>query len=150
MEFVDDVASILEVKGEQVWTILADEMVLEAVRLMADKNVGALVVINGDGEIVGMVSERDYTRKVVLRGRSSRQTTVREIMATSVITIEPTNTVEAALRIMTRHRVRHLPVLRRGQLVGLVSIGDLVERVISEQRAALVQLESYIVGRYPG
>ncbi len=150
MEFVDDVASILDVKGEQVWTIGPDEMVLDAIRVMADKNVGALVVVDADGAIVGMISERDYTRKVVLRGRSSRQTTVREIMVTRVITVEPSNTVEAALRIMTRHRVRHLPVLRHGQLVGLVSIGDLVERVISEQRAALVQLESYIVGRYPG
>ncbi len=150
MEFVDDVESILDAKGHQVWTVRPDEMVLEAVRIMADKNVGALVVEDEEGDIVGMVSERDYTRKVVLRGRSSRQTSVREIMTTGVITVEPSCTVETALRIMTRSRVRHLPVLRHGTLAGMVSIGDLVERVITDQRQAIVQLESYIVGRYPG
>ncbi len=150
MDFLDDIASILDVKGHGVFTIRAGETVLDAIRVMSDKQIGALLVLDDDDELVGVVSERDYTRKVILRGRSSRDTTVREIMTTPVVTVEPGCTVEEALRMMTRRRVRHLPVVGDEGLVGIISIGDLVERLISEQRAAITQLEGYIVGRYPG
>jgi CBS domain-containing protein len=148
MEFIDDVASILNDKGHHIWSISGNAMVFDAITLMANKNVGALVVLD-DGKLLGIVSERDYTHKVILLGRSSRETAVCDIMSTGVVTIESSCTVERALQIMTRNRIRHLPVLAEGVIVGLVSMGDLVERIIREQRAALTQLEGYVIGRYP-
>lgn len=145
----DDVESVLDYKGHQVWFTGPDATVFDAIRWMSDKNVGALVVMEG-GELLGMISERDYTRKVILMDRSSKDTRVRDIMTTNVITVTPDATVEEAMRVMTNHRLRHLPVVQSGHLVGLVSIGDLVERTIASQRAVLAQLEGYIVGRYPG
>jgi CBS domain-containing protein len=116
---------------------------------MDKENIGALPVVEG-GKVVGMMSERDYTRKVALKGRSSKETKVREIMGTPVITVSPQQPVGDCLRLMTEHRVRHLPVLENEQLVGLVSIGDLVNWVISAQSATIDNLEGYISGRYPG
>ncbi len=121
----------------------------DAIRWMSEKNVGALLVMDA-GELLGIVSERDYTRKVILMDRSSKATKVREIMTKDVIVIPPDTTVEQAMRVMTRNRVRHLPVLNGGKVVGVVSIGDLVERTIATQKIVLEQLEGYIIGRYPG
>ncbi len=149
MELFDDVESVLDRKGHQVWFIGTDATVFDAIRWMSEKNVGALLVIDG-GELLGIVSERDYTRKVILKDRSSKQTKVREIMTTDVIVIPPDTTVETAMRVMTNNRVRHLPVIGDGRVIGVVSIGDLVERTIATQKIVLEQLEGYIIGRYPG
>ncbi len=149
MELFDDVESVLDRKGHQVWFIGPDATVFDAIRWMSEKNVGALLVIDA-GELLGIVSERDYTRKVILKDRSSKQTKVREIMTTDVIVIPPDTTVETAMRVMTNNRVRHLPVIGDGRVVGVVSIGDLVERTIATQKIVLEQLEGYIIGRYPG
>jgi CBS domain-containing protein len=149
MELFDDVESILDRKGHQVWFIGPDASVFEAIHGMADKNVGALLVMDS-GDLVGIISERDYTRKVILENRSSKDTRVREIMTKDVIVIPPEMTVEDAMRVMTKNRVRHLPVMIDGRVVGVVSIGDLVERTIATQKIVVEQLEGYIVGRYPG
>ncbi len=149
MELFDDVESILDRKGHQVWFIGPDASVFEAIHGMADKNVGALLVMDS-GDLVGIISERDYTRKVILKDRSSKDTRVHEIMTKDVIVIPPEMTVEDAMRVMTRSRVRHLPVMTDGRVIGVVSIGDLVERTIATQKIVVEQLESYIVGRYPG
>jgi CBS domain-containing protein len=145
----DDVESVLDHKGHEVWFIGPEATVFDAIRWMSEKNVGALVVMES-GELLGMISERDYTRKVILKDRSSKETLVREIMTTNLVTVSPDATVEEAMRVMTNQRLRHLPVVKGDHLVGLVSIGDLVERTIASQRAVLAQLEGYIVGRYPG
>ncbi len=149
MELFDDIESVLDGKGHQVWFIGPDATVFDAIRWMSEKNVGALLVMES-GDVLGIISERDYTRKVILKDRSSKETKVREIMTKDVITITPDATVEEAMRVMTKHRVRHLPVMTDGHVVGVVSIGDVVERTIATQRIVLEQLEGYIVGRYPG
>ena len=150
MELFDDVESILDHKGHHVWFIGPEATVFDAIRWMSEKNVGALLVIES-GDLLGIISERDYTRKVILKDRSSKHTAVREIMTKDVMTISSDATVEEAMRVMTRNRVRHLPVVdREGHVTGVVSIGDLVERTIATQRLVLEQLEGYIVGRYPG
>jgi CBS domain-containing protein len=150
MELFDDVESVLDNKGHQVWFVGPDVTVFEAIRWMSEKNVGALLVIES-GDLLGIISERDYTRKVILKDRSSKETKVRDIMTKDLTIIAPDVTVEEAMRVMTRHRVRHLPVVDDdGRVVGVVSIGDLVERTIATQRIVLEQLEGYIIGRYPG
>jgi CBS domain-containing protein len=149
MELMDDVESVLDRKGRDVWFIGPDATVFDAIRRMAEKNVGALVVMEG-GDVLGIVSERDYTRKVILENRSSKDAKVREIMTKDLVVVAPETTVEEAMRIMTHNRVRHLPVIDGGRVVGIVSIGDLVERMIATQRLVMEQLEGYIVGRYPG
>ncbi len=143
------ISEILKHKGSAIWCISPGATVLDAIQLMADKNVGALVVMAGD-QLVGILSERDYTRKVVLKGRSSRQTPVQEIISSPVISVTPDHTVEECMRLMTHHRVRHLPVLKGGKVAGIVSIGDLVNWIISAQSVAIDQLENYIAGQYPG
>ncbi len=148
MDVYDDLSSILDHKGHHVVSCGPNTTVLDAIRAMADHDVGALTVMDGD-DLVGVVSERDYTRKVILKERSSRTTAVREIMST-VVTAQPSCNVEEAMRLMTDHHVRHLPVISDGHIVGMISMGDLVERIISTQRAILAQLEGYIIGRYPG
>lgn len=150
MEITDSVATILQHKGHApVQTVAPLTTVFDAIKLMADRNIGCVLVMEG-GALLGIVSERDYTRKVVLQGRSSKSTTVREIMTADVICVTPKHGVEEALRIVTEHRVRHLPVKDGECIVGLISIGDLVKWVISVQRSALSQLEAYVAGGYPG
>ncbi|EIK97043.1 hypothetical protein PMM47T1_07876 [Pseudomonas sp. M47T1] len=142
------VAELLKLKAQhnqQVHTIGPDQMVVEALRLMAEKNVGALPVIK-DGAVVGIVSERDYARKVVLLGRSSVGTPVSEIMSAKVITVDPHKNIDTCMNMMTDGHLRHLPVVEGGQLVGLLSIGDLVKEAIAEQADLIRQLEQYIRG----
>ena len=141
------VGEILRNKGSTVWSILPSTTVFEAIQSMADRDVGALPVVIGN-QVVGILSERDYTRKVVLQGKSSKHTTVEEIMSAHPDIASPAHTVEECMALMTSKRVRHLPVVAEGQLVGIVSIGDLVKWTISAQSAALEQMESYIRGSY--
>ena len=143
------VAEILKEKGDQaVHSIGPDASVYEAVALMAQKNIGALLVMES-GRIVGMLSERDYARKVVLLARSSKETRLREIMTSSVIYVHPAQTSEECMAVMTENRVRHLPVLDdKDRLVGLISIGDLVKGIISEQKFIIEQLQHYITGEH--
>jgi CBS domain-containing protein len=143
------ISAILSHKGAQVWSIPPDMMVFDAIQLMADKNIGALLVMSDD-KLLGVISERDYTRKVALKGKSSKQTPVREILSSSVITASPAHTIEDCMRLMTENRVRHLPILDNEKVAGIVSIGDLVNWIISAQSVAIDQLENYISGRYPG
>ena len=146
MKAIGTIETILHHKGDQVWTIPPQATVFEAIRLLAEKNIGAVPVVE-KGEVIGMFSERDYTRKIALAGKSSRSTQVREILSTEVVFATPDNTIEDCLRLMTENRIRHLPVLVGSKLVGIISIGDLVNWIISTQTAALDQLESYIAGR---
>jgi CBS domain-containing protein len=140
------VAHLLHAKGHAAWAIPPDASVYEAIKLMADKEVGALLVMEGQ-RLVGIVSERDYARKVILQGKSSRDTPVREIMTGKVFYVRPDQTVEDCMALMTAHRIRHLPVLDDDRVIGVVSIGDLVKAVISEQEVRIQQLEQYITGR---
>lgn len=137
------VAQLLDAKGSAIYTVDPEDPVLEAIRLMADRHVGALLVMKGD-ELKGIVSERDYARKVILMGRSSSATPVWQIMSSPVITVTPDSSVDDCMRLMTTHRVRHLPVLLQGRVVGVISIGDLVKAVIEDQRHTIEQLEEYI------
>lgn len=132
---------ILEVKGPDVWSISPDATVYDALRMMADKDVGALLVMEGD-RLVGIISERDYARKVILVGKTSRDTLVREIMSSNVYTIHPDQTVEEAMEIMTNRRVRHLPVVAEGHVFGVISIGDVVKNIIYRQREMIKNLAS--------
>ncbi|GAP07858.1 MAG TPA: CBS domain-containing protein [Anaerolinea thermolimosa] len=132
---------ILEVKGPDVWSISPDATVYDALRMMADKDVGALLVMEGD-RLVGIISERDYARKVILVGKTSRDTLVREIMSSNVFTIHPDQTVEEAMEIMTNRRVRHLPVVAEGHVFGVISIGDVVKNIIYRQREMIKNLAS--------
>lgn len=143
------ISEILRDKPSQVWTVEPNATVFEAISLMAEKNIGAVPVTDG-GRLAGILSERDYTRNVALKGKSSRETRVSEIMASPVITIPADATIDCCMQLVTRHRVRHLPVLDNDRLVGMVSIGDLVNWTISAQNAALEQMESYIMGGYAG
>jgi CBS domain-containing protein len=144
----ETIAMILAAKGSEIFAIPPDSNVFEAIALMAEKQIGAVLVMSGPA-LLGIVSERDYARKVILQGRSSKETKVSEIMTCSVVTVETADTVEDCMRIMTQRRIRHLPVLESGQLVGLVSIGDLVKALISSQAFTIEQLESFIAGKYP-
>lgn len=140
------VANILKSKTDhRVYSIAPTTSVYEALKLMADKNFGSLLVMEGT-TIVGIVTERDYARKVVLQGRASPQTPVREIMSTAVMFVSPEHTTEQCMALMTQNRLRHLPVLDGGKLIGLISIGDLVKDIISEQQFIIEQLERYISG----
>lgn len=139
------IRQILAAKGDALWTVSPDDRVIDAVRQMAERGVGALLVMQ-DGQPVGMFSERDYARKVILAGRSSRETNVGEIMSTTLTTVSPRAVAEEGLALMTRKRVRHLPVVEDGELLGLVSIGDLVNVVIEDQQALIEQLERYVTG----
>lgn len=134
---------LLERKGSQIYSVGPEDPVLVAIQLMADEHVGALLVMHG-AELVGIVSERDYARKVILLGRSSAETPVSQIMSSPVITITPAQTLNECMQIVTQQRVRHLPVVEQGRVIGVVSIGDLVKAVIEEQQQQIEQLESYI------
>ncbi|MDQ6764652.1 MAG: CBS domain-containing protein [Verrucomicrobiota bacterium] len=147
MNVTGTIDAILNQKSGEVWSVSPDSSVYDAVALMAEKNVGALIVLR-DGQLVGIISERDYTRKVMLRGKRSRETLVHEIMSTHLTTVDPKQSVDDCLRSMTEKRVRHLPVVSGGKICGVISIGDLVKHVISVQSATLEHLERYISGGY--
>ena len=134
---------LLAAKGGQVYSIRPDATVIDALRLMAQKDVGALLVMD-DTRVAGIMSERDYARKVILQGKSSQDMPVREIMTADVVKVDPSRTIEECMGLMTQRRIRHLPVCEGEKLVGLVSIGDLVKEVIAEQEQTIKQLESYI------
>ncbi|KXG83110.1 MULTISPECIES: CBS domain-containing protein [Pseudomonas] len=142
-----NVEQILKAKSQHhtVYTINPDDSVLDALKLLAEKNVGALPVME-HGQVVGIVSERDYARKLVLKGRSSAATPVRDIMSSPVVTVEPKQNLEYCMNLMTNRHLRHLPVVHEGKLLGLLSIGDLVKETIAEQANLILQLEQYIRG----
>ncbi len=142
------IRSILSNKGRAIWTVAPESTVFDALTMLADKDVGALPVVS-EGKLVGIFSERDYARKVVLMGRSSREMIVAEIMTAHVITVTPDHTIEDCMRLVTEHRIRHLPVLESGRLAGIISIGDLVNSIISAQAATIEHLSNYISGSYP-
>jgi len=145
MKIHDCVSSVICRKGPDIWSIPSDASVYSAIETMADRRIGALLVID-DGRLVGIVSERDYARKVVLMDRSSKETPVRDIMTGSVRYVHPDQTTEVCMALMTERRMRHLPVIDEGRLVGMISIGDLVKNIISEQKFTIQQLEHYIRG----
>jgi CBS domain-containing protein len=142
------ILSILESKSSEIWTIDPEATVYDAIALMAEKSIGALLILS-EGKLIGILSERDYARKIILQGRASKSTLVREIMTGSPITVTPRHSVDECMRIITHNRVRHLPVMEGGKLVGVISIGDLVNAIIAEQAHTIDQLHTYITGRYP-
>ena len=148
MEITTTIGSILNRKGTMVWSVSPTNTVFEAISMMAEKNVGALPVLEGD-RLVGMISERDYARKVILLGRGSRETSVAEIMTVDLKTVGLSESVQECMQIMTENRVRHIPVLEEDKLAGLISIGDCVNWIISAQTAAIDDLERFVTGAYP-
>ncbi len=139
------VAEILKSKGREVWTITPETIVFDALKTMADKNVGALVVLDRT-TVIGILSERDYARKVILHGKSSKELKTREIMSANVYFVGPDQNIEDCMALFTNKRVRHLPVLRNDELIGIISIGDVVKAVIAEQESTIKHLENYITG----
>lgn len=145
---LDTIGSILGRKPREIWSVAPHASVYDAIALMAEKSIGAVLVL-ANQELAGIVTERDYARKVILQGRSSKHTRVDEIMTTNLIVVSPENTVDECMVLMTNLRIRHLPVLERGKLVGVISIGDLVNAVIAEQAHTIAQLQTYIGSEYP-
>lgn len=148
MRINETVGAVLREKGSQVLTVSPETSVFEAIRMMADADVGALLVVD-DGELLGVLSEREYTRNVALEGRSSKTTRVDEVLNRSPVTVTRGHEVAECMRLMTKHRTRHLPVVENGRVIGVVSIGDVVRFVISAQEATIHQLENYITGTWP-
>jgi CBS domain-containing protein len=140
------VKQLLQSKGGEVWSIAPEAMVYDALKLMAEKGVGALMVLEA-GQVAGIISERDYARKVSLQGKSDRTTSVGEIMTARVVYVRPEQTIEDCMALMTDKRIRHLPVIEDDRLIGVISIGDVVKEVISHQKFMIAQLEHYITGR---
>jgi CBS domain-containing protein len=149
MQVTDSIRSVLDYKGHDVFCVNPGTSVYEALEIMADKRVGALLVMDA-GRLTGLVSERDYARKVILMGRSSRETRVEDIMTSPVVCASPDDTVDECMRLMTVNRIRHLPVAQGGPIIGVVSIGDLVNWVITAQAETIDHLNHYIAGSYPG
>ena len=149
MELHGTVYDLLHNKTGEIWTTRPEDSVYDAIRTMGEKNIGALVAIE-DGEVIGVLSERDYSRRVVLQGRTSRDTRVGEILSRPAITVRSRDGIEKCMELMTGNRIRHLPVVDDGRLVGLISIGDLVSWVMQSQRHTIQQLHGYISGDYPG
>jgi CBS domain-containing protein len=145
MEITGKIGALIANKGGQVWSLQPSASVYDAIAVMADRRVGALLVMQ-DGKLLGIVSERDYARKVILQGRSSHETPVSEIMSSPVVTVTPENTVAECMHLVTERRIRHLPVVENGRVSGMVSIGDLVNWVISEQQETIRHLETFISG----
>jgi CBS domain-containing protein len=139
------ISSVLIHKSSALWSVAPEATVFEAIKLMADKNIGSLLVLSG-GRLAGLFTERDYTRKIALHGKSSKDTRVGEIIPAEVITVTPDDSVEECMRQMTNHRVRHLPVVEGTNVIGIISIGDLVNWIISTQNAHIEQMEQYITG----
>ncbi len=142
---MNTLSQLLHGKSSEVWSIGPDDSVYDAIHLMAEKGIGALVVLK-DETLVGIISERDYARQVVLKDRSSKETLVKDIMSDKVVYADPDQTVDECLALMTEKRFRHLPVMDGGQMIGLVSMGDLVKTIIAEQKVTIDQLERYITG----
>jgi CBS domain-containing protein len=138
------VKHLLDAKGRHVESIVREASVFDAIKRMADKSIGSLVILDDDGGLAGIVTERDYARKVIIKGRSSRDTTVADIMTTSVVVAASDHTVNACMEVMSDRRVRHLPVVEDGKVIGLLSIGDLVQAIIADQQEEIEQLEHYI------
>jgi CBS domain-containing protein len=148
MQHDEPIRCLLQEKGSAVFTISPDTTVYDALAIMANREIGALIVMNGD-RIEGIVSERDYARKVILQGRSSRETPVRDIMTSGLLSVGPAESVDECMRLMTENKVRHLPVISEGRLMGIVSLGDLVKWIITSQRDTIQHLHAYISGGYP-
>jgi CBS domain-containing protein len=148
MKATGTVSDIIARKGGAVWAVSPDTAVYDALAMMAEKNVGALLVLDGE-RLMGLMSERDYARKIVLLGKTSKRTRVREIMSEQLVCVTPRSTVEECMRLMTDKRIRHLPVKEGDQVLGIVSIGDLVNWIILAQESIIDQLEGYIAGQYP-
>ena len=148
MKIFDTMRDVLRTKGHALFTLTPESTVYRAIEMMADKHVGALLVTNGE-RLVGIISERDYARKVILKGKSSKDTLVEEIMTTPVIFVDSRQTIDDCMRIMTENRIRHLPIVESDKVIGIVSIGDLVKWVISNQEQTIQQLQDYITGKYP-
>lgn len=147
MEVMGSVSLLLAQKPQQVWSVPPELMVFDAIQLMADKNIGSVLVVK-DGRLLGILSERDYTRKVILKGKSSRQTPVSDIMTVDPYTVTPATGIGECMRLMTERRVRHLPVLEGGRLVGMISVGDVMKWIMAAQSSTIDQLQSYITGGY--
>jgi CBS domain-containing protein len=145
MELTGKIGALIEKKGARVWSLGPTATIYDALAMMAEKGVGALLIVD-EGQLLGILSERDYARKVLLKGRSSRDTAVTEIMSSPVVSVSPSQTVEECMHIVTDKRIRHLPVMENGRIVGIVSIGDLVNWVITAQRETIHHLEAYIAG----
>jgi CBS domain-containing protein len=139
---------ILQRKGNNVWSVTPDTLVYRALQMMQEKEIGAMVVISEAGDLEGIISERDYARKVILEGRSSRETATADIMTRELHSVSPNATADECISLMLRNRIRHLPVLEGGKLVGLVSIGDVVKAIVKEQRNTIEHLDNYISGKY--
>lgn len=139
------VNQLLQIKGREVWSVTPDTSVFDALKVMAEKNIGALLVVEG-GQLAGIFSERDYARKVILKGKSSKEMSVREVMTDKVDCVHPSETVRGCMALMTEKHHRHLPVLEEGKVVGMISIGDVVKAIISDQEFTIGQLENYITG----
>ncbi len=147
MEVSGTIGAVLNDKGDAIWSVTPESMVFDAIQLMADKNIGAVLVMQGQ-RLVGIMSERDYTRKVILKGRSSRQTPVKDIMTASLITTTPEKSVAECVRLMSDKRIRHLPVIEDNQVIGVISMGNLVKWIIAAQNSTIDQLQNYIAGGY--
>jgi len=143
---MNNVRQLLQSKGSSIWSTTPGTSVYDALKLMADKNIGALLVLEGE-RLAGIFSERDYARKVILRGKSSRELSVADVMTMDVVSVRPDQTIVDCMELMTDRRIRHLPVLEAGRVVGIISIGDVVKSVISEQKETINHLEEYITGR---
>jgi CBS domain-containing protein len=145
MKTLTPVSSLLHHKGSTVWQVSPEATVFDAIKLMAEKNIGALPVMSRD-RLVGIFTERDYTRKIALMGKTSKDTRVSEVLSGEVISVTPNDSVEECMRLMTEHRIRHLPVVEGQKVLGIISIGDLVNWIISAQNSAIEQMEQYIAG----
>jgi len=149
MDVSGNIGAILNQKPREIFSVSPDATVFDAIRMLDEKNIGALLVMKNE-KLVGLFSERDYTRKITLHGKRSRETQVSEVMTADLKVVSPSEGVEQCLRLMTDKRVRHLPVLDGDKVIGIISIGDLVKQVIASQSAAIAHLESYISGGYTG